>query len=138
MNEANERPRFSPHFLVGIEQIDQEHRQLFEIAGRVYDALAISDDTANDAIHAAIAELLHYTATHFSSEEALMEAAGYPHLEAHKELHSHLLSRARDMEMRAEIGEPFVAVELNRFIVNWLSEHILVNDKEFGEFMAAR
>ena len=135
MDILTERPEFSPEYVVGIEQVDREHQRLFEIAGRVYDSFIAGDKVASANIHREIAELLHYTATHFASEEALMEAAGYPGLEAHKAQHRHLLSRARDMEMRVEIGEEFVPVELNRFVVQWLTEHILVNDKEFGKFI---
>jgi hemerythrin len=134
----NERPHFDARFQVGIDQVDREHRQLFEIAGKVYDALAASDEAAAAAARAAIAELLDYTVTHFASEEALMAAAGYPELEAHRELHHHLLSQARDMEMRAEFGEQYVPVELSHFLYNWLVDHIEANDRKFGEFMAAR
>ncbi|MDO8932585.1 MAG: bacteriohemerythrin [Rhodocyclaceae bacterium] len=134
----DERPQFDSRFLVGIEQVDLEHRQLFEIAGRVYDGLAAGNDALIAATRAAIAELLDYTATHFASEEALMEAAGYPGLEAHRALHRHLLRQARDMEMRAESGEQYVPVELSHFIYNWLVDHILANDRKFGEFVTAQ
>lgn len=134
-----QRPQFEPGFLVGIEQIDREHRQLFEIAGRVYDSLGVAtDDGAADAARTATAELIDYTVTHFASEESLMEAAGYPDLENHRKLHRHLLSQARDMEMRAEFGEQYVPVELSHFLYTWLVEHIQANDKKFGEFMVSR
>ena len=134
----NERPQFDPRFLVGIEQIDHEHRQLFEIAGRVHDGLSASTDEALAAARTATAELLEYTATHFASEEALMAAAAYPELEAHQALHRQLLSQARDMEIRAEFEEQLVPVELSRFLYNWLVDHIMANDKKFGAYMAGR
>ncbi len=138
MKTLNDRPHFSPEFSVGITQVDQEHHKLFEIAARVYDDLGASTEVATADLPGAIAELLDYTATHFASEEALMETAGYPDLLAHKALHQHLLSRARDMAMRAELEQQYVPIELNHFTVQWLTEHILVSDKNFGEFMAAR
>jgi hemerythrin len=134
----DERPYFDARFLVGIDQIDEQHRQLFEIAGRVYDNLNADGATAAAAAVEAVQELLHYTETHFASEEQLMEAAGYPALEAHRELHRNLIAQARDMEMRAEIGESHVPIELNRFIYNWLVDHIEFNDKKIGEFVAGR
>lgn len=134
----NDRPQFESRFCVGIEQVDREHQQLVDIAGRVYDGLARQDAAAFDAARAGIAELLDYTATHFASEEALMESNGYPGLEAHRVLHRHLLSQARDMEMRAEFGEQYVPVELSQFLYNWLVNHILSEDMKFGEFMSSR
>lgn len=132
------RPAFDARFLVGIEQVDREHRRLFEIAGRVHDNLAMDNATATSAAQTAVAELLDYTETHFASEERLMEAAGFPELEAHRQLHRNLIAQARDMEMRAEIGDRHMPVELNRFIYTWLVEHIMANDKKFGEFVAAQ
>ena len=134
----DERPRFDSRFVVGIDQVDQEHRRLFEIAGRVYDSLAAEGDAAIDAARSAVAELLDYTTTHFANEEKLMVAAGYPGLETHRALHGNLIAQAREMDMRAEFGELHVPIELNRLIYNWLVDHIMDNDKKFGAFVAAR
>ena len=133
-----DRPRFDAKFIVGIEQIDREHRRLFEIAGRVHDGLSASGEAAEAATRAAVAELLDYTATHFSSEESLMGRAGYPGLEEHRRQHRHLLAQARDMEMRAEIGDQSMPIELSHFIYRWLVDHIEANDRKFGEFVAAQ
>ncbi len=132
----DERPRFDSRFLVGIEQVDREHRKLFEIAGRVHDSLGADSATAASTARAAVAELLDYTETHFASEERQMEAAGFPKLEAHRALHQDLILQAREMEIRAETGDYHMPVELNRFIYAWLVEHIMDNDKKFGEFVA--
>jgi hemerythrin len=134
----DERPQFDSRYLVGVEQIDREHKRLFDIAGQVYDGLGAGNAEAIAAARAAVVELLDYTATHFASEEAFMEAAGYPELEQHRQLHQRLLSQARDMELRTEFGEQHAPVELSHFLYRWLVDHILVNDRKFGEFMAAR
>lgn len=134
----DERPQFDVKYLVGVDQIDREHRQLFEIAARTYDCIGASDGTAQAVIRNSVAELIEYTATHFVSEEGLMEAAAYPDLAAHRLEHQHLLSRAYDMEMRAEIGDKSMPMELPRFLYRWLTEHIEASDKKFGEFVAAR
>lgn len=133
----DERPRFDTRYAVGINQVDREHQKLFEIAGRVHDCLTADSATAAEAARSAVTELLDYTETHFASEEGLMAAAGFPELEAHQNLHRTLIAQARDMEMRAEIGEHSMPFELNRFIANWLIDHIMTRDKRFGEFVAA-
>ncbi|OHC65199.1 MAG: hypothetical protein A3H93_01085 [Rhodocyclales bacterium RIFCSPLOWO2_02_FULL_63_24] len=134
----DDRPRFDAKYLVGIQQVDREHQQLFEIVARVYDNLGANDPTPEAVTRALVAELLDYTATHFSSEEHLMAAAGYPELEAHRGQHQHLLAQARDMEMRAAIGDRHMPVELSHFLYRWLVEHIEASDRKFGEFVAAR
>jgi len=134
----DDRPQFDSKFIVGVEQIDREHQRLFEIAGRVHDGLSASGKATEAATRAAVAELLDYTATHFTSEESLMERAGYPGLEEHRRQHRHLLAQARDMEMRAEIGDLSMPIELSRFIYRWLVDHIEASDKRIGEFVAAQ
>lgn len=132
----DDRPQFDSKFIVGVEQIDREHQQLFELAARVYDGLGASHEEAKAASRAAVAELLDYTTTHFTSEERLMELAGYPELDTHRRQHGHLLTLARDMEMRAEFGDRSLPVELSHFITRWLVDHIEASDKRFGEFIA--
>jgi hemerythrin len=132
-----QRPQFDSSFLVGIEQIDQEHRRLFEIAARVHDALN-SPATNVDDTSAAIVDLLDYTTTHFTNEEALMEAARYPELEAHRQLHRRLLAKARDMEIRAMGQESYLPLELSQFLGHWLIDHIQTEDRKFGEFATSQ
>jgi hemerythrin len=42
------------------------------------------------------------------------------------------------MELRALAGERYLPAELNYFIRKWLVDHIVVNDRLFGEYMAQR
>lgn len=129
-------PQFDSSCLLGIDAIDGQHRRLFEIAGRVYDHLS-GGEAAHAAAAAAAAELLDYTATHFADEEALMAAAGYPELDAHRQEHADLISKVRDMEMRAEFGDRNLPAEMSRFLLAWLVTHIRASDHKFGEFLAA-
>lgn len=134
----NECLRFDASYQVGIEQVDREHRQLFEIAVRMHAGLGEGNVAAQASAQAAIAELLDHVETHFASEEALMKAADYPYLETHRALHRHLLLQVRDMELRAAAGERYLPAELNYFIHKWLIDHIVTNDRMFGDFVASR
>lgn len=133
----DQRPEFGDKFLVGVEQIDREHRKLFDIAAQTYDALGVSDAVGQAMLRDAVAELIDYTATHFANEEGLMAEAGYPELAMHQDQHRHLLARARDMEMRVEIEDSAVAVDLTHFLYRWLIEHIESSDRRFGDYVLA-
>jgi hemerythrin-like metal-binding protein len=134
----SECSQFNARYQVGIERIDQEHRQLFEIAARVHEGLGQGNAAAQASAQAAIAELLDHVETHFANEETLMRAADYPYRETHGDLHRHLLRQVRDMGLRAAAGERYLPAELNYFIHKWLIDHIVTNDRMFGEFMARR
>ena len=128
------RPFLDAKFLVGVPRIDQEHRTLFQIIGAVHDACQSSDPSAARAVRSAVVELFDYTRTHFASEEALMKEAAYPALAAHAELHQSLLARVRDFEIRIEFDENFDPAELATFLYKWLANHILVEDRAFGDY----
>ncbi len=130
--------QFGPQYHVGIPQVDQEHQQLFAIVARIQQALEQDGDTAQNEARRAVAELLEYTRTHFASEEALMEAAAYPALPAHRELHRELLLQVGEMELRVEVSEPSASLDLSRFLAKWLINHIQVADQRFGAFVAER
>lgn len=130
-------PVFDSNCLLGIDVVDRQHRRLFEIAARVYANLS-GDQEAYAAAASAAAELLDYTATHFVDEEALMAAAGYPDLDAHRREHADLLSKVHDMEMRAAFGERNLPAEMSRFLLTWLVGHIQASDRKFGEHLAAQ
>ena len=133
----SEKLEFSDQYLVGIKLIDREHRRLFQIVADIQDSLGSGSDEAIAGAQKAVRELLDYTRTHFASEESLMATYNYPELEAHRQLHAELLGQVHDMEMRVELEGEMAALELSRFLVNWLTEHIQQTDKRFGAFVLA-
>lgn len=125
---------FGANCLVGIDQVDTEHRQLFAIIQRVEDALGCEGDLVQVLAFAAVQELLDYTRSHFASEERLMRDAGYPRLEEHLHLHTHLLQTVDAMALKIELGDPGACLDLSRFLFTWLIDHILLEDRLFAEF----
>lgn len=129
-------PTFDPRFLVGIEQVDREHRQLFAIVDQVEAALA-GGPQAGVTLHEAVGALVDYTRTHFASEESLMASLGYPSLAAHRSLHTSLLRHVDDMKMRVDLGDESAILDLSRFLHDWLVGHIQSADRDFGLFARA-
>lgn len=125
---------FGANCLVGIDQVDAEHRQLFAIIQRVEDALGCEGDLVQVLAFAAVQELLDYTRSHFASEERLMRDAGYPRLEEHLHLHTNLLQTVDAMALKIELGDPGACLDLSRFLFTWLIDHILLEDRLFAEF----
>ena len=127
---------FDSRYVVGIEQVDREHQKLFELANRIYDCLALDIIVPMHEIQPAIAELIDYTKVHFTNEEMLMEANGYPGLAEHRELHAYLIYRIKEFERSVELGEQFTPVDAYEFLCSWLGDHIQASDRNFGEFFS--
>lgn len=125
----------SDDFLTGIELIDEEHRQLFDIIGRAY--AVMEDEYAYDkydAIVSILTELKEYTIFHFSDEENYMQSIGYDGYEAQKKVHDAFIEKIVDldfgqMEAMDDNQSQFLK-ELMDFMTEWLIGHILNMDKK--------
>ena len=76
--------------------------------------------------------------THFTHEEALMEASGYPGLQQHVELHEKLAGQVSAF-LVSGIDWPEERVrQLRSFLNKWLVAHIITHDLHFGRWYHAR
>lgn len=121
-------------FETGIDAIDTQHRKLFALAQRAFDAHAAGDVSAT-RLH--VIELYSYTRRHFDDEEAAMVAAGYPKLEAHLALHEALVARL-DTVAVADAPADVLQWSVRALIFDWLMDHISVADRAFAEYVRAR
>ena len=123
---------------VGIEKIDEQHRELFK---RINDLLiAIREHRCKNEIDGTIRFLDDYAKFHFSEEEKRMADAGYERLEAHKLLHGIYLQNIQELEQMAslprESGMSYeLSVTANQIVVDWIRAHIMKEDRLFGAFM---
>ena len=114
-------------FKIGVDQLDQEHRQLFALVR----ALNLA------SVEQTVEELLDYVVTHFSNEQQLMEKSAYPAFEQHLKLHEEFAAQVADfLGSGVEWTEDRVQ-ELRRFLNKWLIGHIMTHDLRFGKWQAS-
>ena len=67
-----------PEYYIGIDMIDEEHKQLFKYADEAYELLH-NEFTPDkyDRIDIILENLRNYTVKHFSDEEQYMESINY-------------------------------------------------------------
>lgn len=121
-------------FAVGIEEIDEEHQQLFECL----DAIMLSLNTPASKAQAAEAleRLDLYTRTHFRVEECLMRLFDYPDIDAHKREHAAFIDKLA--ELRSRIVDEDVSKAIAAFLTNWLVEHIKRADTAYVAYFRER
>lgn len=79
-----------------------------------------------------VAFLVDYTFMHFDSEERLMERAGYPDLEAHREVHARFKERVKTIHQQfLENPDSLRAEEVLALVQEWFAHHILGEDLRF-------
>jgi len=145
--------------LVDIPEIDGQHLALAALLNRVAEMGAASALVAGQRVpvEASFAdcrgrsggicdkELLHrvlpllddleqLTARHFTDEEAVMDAAGFPGLAEHRSEHSLLLAELkefiRDLRSGAECLQLCHLVALK----NWFVGHVVIADRHFADY----
>ena len=126
---------FKDEFLTGIEQIDQEHRRLFQIADELYELKRkefIPDKYDN--IRHILEELRDYTLTHFEHEEEYMKSIGYKKMFTQISQHNSLRETINSWDLDAiDEDQDETIEEMLRLITDWLVNHILSEDKMIGK-----
>ncbi|MBU8848050.1 MAG: bacteriohemerythrin [Desulfobacterales bacterium] len=107
-------------FSVANEEIDQQHKMLFDLAN------SIGDDLNQQRIKKNIMDLYKYTREHFAAEEQMMQRISYPKFEEHKELHEDLITKLNTIS-----AQPF---EDDESVYDWLTHHILNKDMDYMRF----
>ncbi|MPW26823.1 bacteriohemerythrin [Alkalibaculum sp. M08DMB] len=123
--------KWSDDYLVGVEVIDQQHKELFRIAGDAYDLLKNEFVTDKyDKIVDLIGELKDYSVFHFKTEEAHMIDIGYKKYLSHKSLHNDFIETVNkiDLEKVDEQQDEYI-LSIIEFAVDWIVKHIYENDK---------
>src|ERR1700751_5895588 len=80
---------------VGMPIIDNQHKGLIRLINELQSAMM--EGRGKDAVAGILDELVHYTESHFSCEEAMMRQRGYSQVAAHCEEHKKLTAQVRDL-----------------------------------------
>jgi hemerythrin len=127
--------KWKDDYLIGIQLIDDQHKELFRIAGKAYDVL--NDDFSldkYDKIVTILEELKEYAVYHFRSEEQYMASIHYKRLFSQKVEHDDFINRINNVDLRKiDENQDKYLLEILNFIVEWTSEHILKKDIEIGK-----
>ncbi|MCM1541421.1 MAG: bacteriohemerythrin [Blautia sp.] len=128
---------FTDDCLTGIEQIDSEHRFLFELLNKAYQ-LAVTDYHSDyyQQIKEILTELDRYAEEHFAHEEAYMMQIRDPELILQRTQHAFFRDKILDFDF-ANIDsvedQQRLLAELVAFLAKWLYRHILSSDIMIGK-----
>lgn len=134
--EGEELCLFTEKYMTGIEEIDNEHRKLFDIIGEAFQLVENNNeyDIYDETMHI-LDELEDYTKTHFAHEEEYMKSVNYPDLRMQQRAHTVFLEKLEDKDLgeNYENQREFLE-EMLDFLYAWLGRHILQMDKKIGEY----
>ena len=126
--------KWSKNYLMGIDKLDEEHKELFRISDQIYNKVMERGDDAKYRLflmNETLEYMLRYFKRHAKGEEIYMREIGYAGYEFHKMLHDEfynmLLKKKADIVKRNECSKKEI-VELVGDGIGWLLEHIITED----------
>ncbi|MGL4800376.1 MAG: bacteriohemerythrin [Cellulosilyticaceae bacterium] len=123
---------WDPSISVGIEVIDEQHKELFRIARDLEQLILIECIGVNEEqLLAHLCELREYVTYHFYTEEKIIETyCSKEILDEHKKLHGNFKTIINKIDCIALVNDPVTKIkQLKVFLQEWLFKHILVEDK---------
>ena len=122
-------------YLLGNDQVDAQHRQLFDLVNSLVQSCA--DGSNTEKVKKTLDFLVNYTVQHFDDEEALQIQCNYPDYEKHKQLHEDFKPVVAKLIQRFEEcgSSEKLCIDIKTIVVKWLAHHILTEDKKISEFI---
>lgn len=127
---------FTDDCLIGVDEIDNEHRELFRIINEIQELLEnqILNDKY-DRIRELIERLEQYAEEHFRHEEAYMESIRHPELELQKKQHLFFCDKINGLtsSFASDHEQQAVLEDLLKYLVTWFYRHIISCDLMIGK-----
>jgi len=117
-------------YSVEVNEIDIQHKKLFEIANRLFEAMKAGE--SKSVMTRVLMELEDYTKYHFKKEEAYMKEFGYEAYPQHRKEHNYFVKKISQFRDDYKNGKVTISIELMTFLSNWLINHICVIDKSYS------
>jgi hemerythrin len=114
---------------LGNQEIDGHHRHLVDLLNKTYQGFVNGQERSQTEL--ILKELVNYATYHFSAEEQLMRAHGYPNCAAHEKLHQEFIAKVNTCQKEFAAGRQTLPLELIVLLRDWIFDHIMQRDREF-------
>tara|TARA_B100002003_G_C13910953_1_gene443325 strand:+ start:237 stop:635 length:399 start_codon:yes stop_codon:yes gene_type:complete len=127
---------WSEKYKVDVPMFDEQHKVLFSLVNILY--IGMKDGKGKAVLENLFKALRWYTEVHFQDEEAELSAKKYPDYEYHRKQHVELINKVNEFHKDFKEGKNILNVEFITFLVDWLQNHIGVEDKKYGEYLNSK
>jgi hemerythrin len=122
-------------YSIGIQLIDDQHKELVDLTNKLYAGCLAGDGAARAYFLETIHGTVDYVKKHFSAEEKILEKVKYPAFAEHKKAHEGFVKKVFDDVKSFEEGKKFVPNVFVRYLKDWILTHIAVEDKKYAEYI---
>ena len=118
-------------YAIGVEELDHEHRDLFNRINQLHEALAMDDDPVR--IEACLGEIQARVGAHFALEEAVMREHGFESYATHKAEHDEFLDVIVDLcHAFMSDPDPQRRDNLEFQLQAWIINHVVTSDQDLA------
>lgn len=122
--------------LTGVEQIDNQHKELFKRINSLFDAC--QQGKGKDEVMNVLKFLEDYIITHFAAEEKFQRENSYPDYPSHKAMHEEFKKEFYTFKKELAGATLSSVILTNRLLSSWWTEHIGKLDKALGAFLKGK
>jgi hemerythrin len=118
-------------FLIGIEELDYEHKILIDDINRLHEELVWHDQRSE--IEKCLGDIYARMQAHFALEEHVMKEHKYKFFDEHKREHDELLDNYTEYMLRFlnDTGTSS-SVAIEDSLMQWVMNHIVISDKKMS------
>ena len=126
---------WSESLAIGVETIDNQHRELFTRFERLLSAC--SSGQGREELIRLLDFLSEYVREHFAAEEEFMKSRGYVELEGHMQEHEVFRGKLDDLrQVYQDNGAGMdLLITTNATVLDWIIQHVRKTDRRMGELM---
>jgi len=127
-------------YSTGIALMDQHHKRLIALINRLYTGVFACEDIDEERAltNSILVQLEDYAEYHFTVEEQLMNEYHFPEYNDHLAEHDSFREKITSLASRLSAGEAALSFTTFEFLRDWLTVHILINDKKYAPFLQER
>ena len=123
--------KWDDSFLIGIEELDYEHKLLIDDINRLHEELARHDEKSE--IEKCLGDIYARMQAHFALEEHVMKEHGYKFFDEHKRQHDALLdSYTEYMVQFLNDTDISSSNPIEDTLKHWVINHIITSDKKMS------
>lgn len=126
---------WSDEYLLGVNEIDSQHKKLVEYANDLYDVASVGGQEYEKKMQSVLKNLTDYTLYHFGAEEEFMKKHDYLGIAAHKMAHDSFINEVKNQMKLLSADNAASGLKFYSFVANWVLTHIAKADKIWAKFV---
>lgn len=123
--------KWNSSLAIGIEAIDNQHKQIFEHLLALENSVAKRDPW--HIVRFLLSQLAEYMKFHLAVEEAMLEIVQYPQRADHGQAHAKIMDQIAELEK--QLQRTGSETSLVTFFEDWFIRHVLSDDRQYADYV---